>query len=344
MKKWFIRTAAAFLAAAVFILPVPAAPAVSAESFILMDGDTGAVLAEKDADRQSLIASTTKIMTAVVVLEHLPLDRMVEVPKEAADTEGSSMYLMAGEKLTVEALLYGMMLESGNDAANALAMVCAGSVEEFAVLMNLKAQKLGLTNTHFENPSGLDGETQYSSARDLGELTRHALEYPEFRRIVSTKAITFGERNLKNHNKLLWTVVGCIGVKTGYTRAAGRILVSAAERNGRRLIAVTICDGNDWEDHKHLFEYGFSCYENRKIAETGEKIGEIQALSGRKVSLLAGETLSCYLSEQDRVNIVINYPRVAVSAGEPGSNAGFATAYVGSRKIGIIKLVWGDEA
>lgn len=191
MKKMWIRTAAALLAAAAFIVPAAAQPAVSAESYILMDGDTGAVLAEKDADRQALIASTTKIMTAVVVLEHMPLGRVVEVPAAAAGTEGSSIYLKAGEQLSVEELLYGMMLQSGNDAAAALAMVCAGSVEEFAALMNLKAQTLELRNTHFENPTGLDGERQYSSARDLALLTRFSLEDPVFREIVSTKSRNF---------------------------------------------------------------------------------------------------------------------------------------------------------
>ena len=343
MKKMMIRTAAAFLAAAVFALPAGAQPAVSAESYILMDGDTGAVLAQKDADRRALIASTTKIMTAVVVLEHMPLDRVVEVPAEAAGTEGSSMYLKAGEKLTVEELLYGMMLQSGNDAAAALSMVCAGSVEEFAALMNLTAQTLELRNTHFENPTGLDGERQYSSAADLAKLTRFALEDPDFCRIVSTKNITFGDRVLTNHNRLLWTLDGCIGVKTGYTRAAGRILVSVAERSGRRLIAVTINDRNDWQDHEALYDFGFSNYEERVIVRPDDRIGIVPDLDGRRYELLAGHELRCFLSSEDRVRIIVNYPQIAFRAEERGSAAGFATAYVGTRKIGYINLLWGEE-
>ena len=343
MKKWLIRTAAAFLAAAVFSFCSAAVPAVSAESYILMDGDTGAVLAEHDADRKALVASTTKIMTAIVILEHMSPEEIVKIPQEATEMEGSSIYLKAGERLSVEELLYGMMLQSGNDAAEALALVCAGSVEEFAVLMNIRAQKLGLQNTHFENPSGLDGREQYSSARDLGILTMYALENPEFRKIVSTRNIQFGDRTFRNHNRLLWSLEGCIGVKTGYTKAAGRILVSAAERKGRRLIAVTICDGNDWLDHQQLYEYGFSLYSKQTVTEKNSPVGEITDLSGKRIPLLAGQNMEYYLSPEDRIEIKINEPRMAFSAGEPGTEAGYATVYVGRREIGRIHLIWGGE-
>lgn len=256
--KVLYRAAAALFAAAFLLMTASAKTTTSARSCILMDAQTGKILYEYNADAKSLIASTTKIMTALVVLEHLPLKMEYIIPPEATEIEGSSMYLKPGECLTVEELLYGLMLQSGNDAAVALALACSDSMDEFVALMNLKAQQLGLLDTHFENPNGLDGKTHYSTARNMAQLARYALENETFLKIVSTKSIRFGERCLTNHNRLLWMCEGCIGVKTGYTRAAGRTLVSAAERNGRRLIVVTLCDGNDWNDHMRLYEFGFS--------------------------------------------------------------------------------------
>lgn len=233
-------------------------PHISAQSAILYDCTANRILFEKDCRRQSLIASTTKIMTALVVLENCALDELVTVAPEAEGVEGSSIYLRAGEQLSVEDLLLGLMLQSGNDAAVALAIHCAGSVEGFAAKMNYLAEKLEMTGSHFMNPNGLDAEGHYSTAYDLAILTRYALENEDFARIVSTKTATLaGNRCVTNHNKLLWRYDGCIGVKTGYTRAAGRILVSAAERDGRRLAVVTIGDGDDWNDHQRLLDYGF---------------------------------------------------------------------------------------
>ena len=219
---------------------------VSAEACILMEAATGRVLYEKEADSRSLIASTTKIMTALIVCEQCNvLDRM-QIPKEAVGVEGSSMYLREGEVLTLQELLYGLMLSSGNDAAVALAIYCGGTVEGFVQLMNDKAHRLGLTGTHFENPNGLDSPGHYSTARDLAILAAYATKNPIFVQTVSTRNIKVGQRSLTNHNKLLWRVEGADGIKTGFTKAAGRTLVSSAIRDGRRLICVTLNDGNDW--------------------------------------------------------------------------------------------------
>ena len=232
-------------------------PRLSAKSAVLLDASTGRVLYASHAEDKSLIASTTKIMTALVICEAGDLDRTVVIPPEAVGIEGSSMYLKAGEVLSVHELLYGLMLRSGNDAAVALALADSGSISAFAMRMNEKAAVLGLKNTHYANPHGLDSEENYSTALDLARLTRFALQNPDFAQLVSTKSVTIGDRVLTNHNKLLWQYSGAIGVKTGYTRTAGRILVGAAERDGRRLIAVTIADPNDWADHAALYEYGF---------------------------------------------------------------------------------------
>lgn len=303
-----------------------------------MDADTGAVLFAQNEDAKSLIASTTKIMTAVVVLEHCDPDKLFEIPQEATGIEGSSMYLKSGETLSVRDLLYGLMLHSGNDAAVALALACSDSVEEFVALMNLQAQKLSLQNTHFENPNGLDGETHHSSASDLAKLTQYALKNEEFKKIVSTKNIQIGTRRLTNHNRLLWMVDGAVGVKTGYTRAAGRILVSAAERNGRTLIAVTICDGNDWRDHAALYEYGFACFETRTVISRGDEITEFTLLDGTTRKLFSAEDVTAALLPNETVDIQIAYPRAAFQAGEGAC----ADVYLGEKLLKRIALTWED--
>lgn len=341
MLKKLYRTAAAFVAAVLFTLPCVAAPDCSAVSAILMDADTGEVLCEKQADKRSLIASTTKIMTAIVVLEHCETDAEFVIPPEAANIEGSSIYLQAGEILTIRDLLYGMMLHSGNDAAIALALACSGSVDEFVVLMNLKAQTLGMKNSSFQNPNGLDGEAHYSTARDLAILTAYALENPTFRQIVSTKRYQCGTRCFTNHNKLLWSVDGAIGVKTGFTKAAGRILVSAAERKGRRLIAVTINDGNDWEDHKRYYDYGFAQYQERMLVALRSPVTQIPLMDGSRAELVAGDSVTCYATEGENVTLRLLYPRQAFAAGIPGTFAGSAAVYLGGRRIATIRLLWG---
>lgn len=177
------------------------------------------------------------------------------------------MYLKPGETVTVEELLYGLMLCSGNDAALALAD-CCGGLEEFVQAMNDKAAELGMQDTSFANPNGLDDENHYSTARDMAVLAAYAAQNPTFRRICSTRTATVGSRTMTNHNKLLSQVEGCIGMKTGYTKAAGRTLVSCAQRDGCRLVAVTLCDGNDWADHKSLYEMGFAVQNEENTEET----------------------------------------------------------------------------
>lgn len=239
---------------------------VSATAAVLMDADMGQVLYEKNGDRQMLIASTTKIMTALVVLEHAAPDDVITVAPDHM-AEGSSMYLRAGETVRVEELLYGLLLCSGNDAALALTE-CAGGLIPFVALMNEKAAALGMAHTSFANPNGLDADGHYSTARDMAVLAAAAVENPTFRRICSSRSVTIGQRTMENHNRLLRQVEGCVGLKTGYTRAAGRTLVSCTERDGCRLVAVTLQDGNDWADHAALYDYGFRLTAPRRGVQT----------------------------------------------------------------------------
>ena len=239
---------------------------VSATAAVLMDADMGQVLYEKNGDRQMLIASTTKIMTALVVLEHAAPDDVITVTPDHM-AEGSSMYLRAGETVRVEELLYGLLLCSGNDAALALTE-CAGGLVPFVALMNEKAAALGMAHTSFANPNGLDADGHYSTARDMAVLAAAAVENPTFRRICSSRSVTIGQRTMENHNRLLRQMEGCVGLKTGYTRAAGRTLVSCTERDGCRLVAVTLQDGNDWADHAALYDYGFRLTAPRRGVQT----------------------------------------------------------------------------
>lgn len=246
--------------------PVVEAPQASAASYALLDAVSGELIAAKDADTRRPMASTTKIMTALIVLERCDLEAVISVDPRAVGVEGSSIYLFASEQIKVRTLLYALMLSSANDAAAALALHTAGSIEDFAALMNEKAAALGLKDTHFCNPHGLQDEAHYTTARELALLTAAAMENETFAEIVGTARYsapqigTDASRLFLNHNRLLRTLDGAIGVKTGFTKASGRCLVSAVRREGLTLIAVTLNDPNDWRDHAALHEWGFSQY------------------------------------------------------------------------------------
>ena len=334
-------TAAALLAAVLFFNN-PAA-ALSAEKAIVLDAVTGRVLYEKNADQQSLIASTTKIMTALIVCEQCNvLDRM-RIPKEAVGIEGSSMYLREGEILTIQELLYGLMLSSGNDAAVALAIYCGGTVEGFAELMNDKAHLLGMSDSHFENPNGLDSPGHYSTARDLAKLAAYAMKNPIFYKTVSAKTVTVGNRHLRNHNNLLWQVPGADGVKTGFTKAAGRILVSSATRDGRRLICVTLNDPNDWADHSALLETGFARYSVQRIVRCGDVVGSLEVESGQgdRVEILAAEDFDYALAENEKTMLMLPGPGFVYSPVTEGAEAGFVYVLVDGNALGKVPVVYG---
>ncbi len=342
MKRVFAGMAAALLAAVLFF-PCKVS-AVSAEKAILMDAQTQRVLYQRNASDKALIASTTKIMTALVVCEQCNvLDRMA-IPKEAVGIEGSSLYLKEGEVLTIQELLYGMMLHSGNDAATALAIYCGGTVEGFVQLMNDKAHRLGLKNTHFENPHGLDGTAHYSTARDLAVLSAYAMKNPIFRQTVSTKSMKIGTRYLTNHNKLLWRVEGADGVKTGYTKAAGRILVSSAVKDGRRLVAVTINAPKDWNDHESLYAMGFRDFCLEKIVDKGETVGEFEIIGGEqdRVDVAADGEFSYPLTKDEKVSIVIQKPDFVYAPVVENTFAGYAYVCVDGAAVGKVPLVFED--
>ena len=244
-------------------------PSLSAYSAVLIDAETKEIIYEKNAHTQRSMASTTKIMTAILAVESGRFSQIVTAGE--IKTEGSSIGLKKGYKLSLEDLTWGMMLESGNDAAEVVAEFLAGSEEEFSVLMNKKADELGMINTHFVTASGLDSDEHYSTAYDMALLGAYAVENPVFCDICSSKnkRVNFVEPDISvtfsNHNKLLSWCDGVFGIKTGFTKKSGRCLVTACERGGRVLVAVTLNAGDDWNDHSKLYDYGFDAIENTEL-------------------------------------------------------------------------------
>jgi D-alanyl-D-alanine carboxypeptidase len=342
MKKLYIRAAAILLAAALIFVPKTAA--ISAEKAIVMDALTGRVLYEKRAEEKSLVASCTKILTAILVCENCNALDLITIPKEAVGIEGSSMYLVEGERLTVQELLYGLMLSSGNDAAVALALHCAGSLEGFSALMNEKAQALGMTGSHFVNPHGLDAREHYSTARDLAVLAAYAMENPIFAATVGAKSVRVGQRVLQNHNRLLWQYPDAEGVKTGFTRAAGRILVSSAKRQGRRLICVTINAPNDWLDHKSLLEAGFSSCEMTTLVHAGQRLGSLPVFggTGEQVQVEAAESFAWPIFEGETVTVILPLQGPAFAPVVEGADAGYAHILVEGKPVGKVKLYYSE--
>ena len=265
MKRWIILLIMpVFMLFSVPELTAHAEVTVSAKACILIEAATGRILFEKNAQEKLPMASTTKIMSTLLTIESGDLDTEFMVNNQAIHVEGSSMGLQENDIVTKRALCYGMLLPSGNDAANASAVAVAGSIPEFAKLMNQRAAEIGMTRTCFVTPSGLEGTGHGASAYDMALLTREALQNEIFREICcqASAVVKFGnppyERRLYNSNKLLRMYEGVIGVKTGFTDEAGRCLVSACERDGITLICITLNDPDDWNDHMNLYDYGFS--------------------------------------------------------------------------------------
>lgn len=318
------------------------APGTSASSAIVMEATSGAVLYEKDADRQMLIASTTKILTALVVLENCDENEKVVIGSDFPYVEGSSIYLKPGDKITVRALLYGLLLESGNDAAVALAIHTSGSIDAFSDLMNDCAARLGCKNSHFVNPHGLDAKAHYSSARDLALISAEAIKNKAFCEISSTKSISIEGRYFKNHNKLLWNYPGCIGIKTGYTEKAGRSLVTSAERDGMRLICVTLSAPNDWNDHKALFDWAYNTFSLLQIRQSDTTYGEIPVISGvqEAVTVHPAENFDCVYNKKDKVDVSWEIPRFVYAPVTRGVSAGSITVIQNGETLKNISLIY----
>ncbi len=246
-------------------------PIFQSKAECVMEVSTRRVLYEEHGDIRLPMASTTKILTCATVLERCTnIEQEITIPKQAVGIEGSSVYLQAGDVYTVKDLLYGLMLRSGNDCATALALHCSGSINSFSTEMNKTAEKAGALNSHFENPHGLPSPNHYTTARDLSLITVYAMQNPVFCEIVSTKY--YENKHWKNKNKLLYNYENAIGVKTGYTKAAGRCLVSAAQKGEMKVVCCVLNCPNMYERSKTLLEDAFNAYENVKLLSKNEKI------------------------------------------------------------------------
>ena len=286
-------------------------------------------------------------MTALVTLENAKLDRLVVIDEKYTGIEGSSVYLKAGEVLTIRDLLYALMLESANDAATALAYEVGGSIEEFAELMNKKANEIGAYSTHFTNPHGLDDSEHYTTAYDLAKIASYAMKNPVFEEIVSTKATkilddTEYSRLLVNHNKLLRQYDGAIGIKTGFTKKSGRCLVSCAELNGVRLICVTLNAPSDWNDHKRLLDYGFEQYESINLANAHDYNISLSVINGKKSSVLCSnrDELSITLKKglKDDIYAVFEAEHFLYAPISRGEQIGRIVYYIKNEEIASLPI------
>ena len=275
----------------------------SAESACMIIADTGTVIYDKNSQEKLPMASTTKIMTAILALEKSNPTDVVTVSSNAAAQEGSSIYIENGDKIYMNDLLYGLMLNSGNDAAVAIAEYVSGNTNNFANEMNSLAKKIGAYNTSFQNPNGLDDNEHYTTAYDLALITAYAMKNPDFRNIVSTKEknCTLQNGNIlyfSNHNKLLKMYDGTTGVKTGYTKKSGRCLVSAANKNGIELIAVTLNAPDDWNDHISMMNYGFSTTKTMLLTSGNEIFKTIYTTNNREIGCLLKDEISLPLHNE----------------------------------------------
>ncbi len=317
------------------------APSVSAHSAVVM-AESGEVLFSKNMNEKLPIASTTKIMTAILVIENCELDDEVTVSSESCNIEGSSMYLKAGESYTVRQLLQGMMLVSGNDAAHALALHTAGTVDKFAELMNEKCRVLGMDSSSFKNPHGLSEAEHYSTAEDMAKLMVHCMENPEFSKLTALKSMRLGENSYINHNKLLYIYPGCIGGKTGYTMAAGRCLVSVSEREEGRFICVTLSAPNDWNDHMALYDWVFYQFSYRKISDNLSF--DIPVVSGNvKSVVLSAENTRVLLPKRAEIVIKAELPRFVFAPLKKGECGGSFKAYCGNECVAEGRLLYQND-
>lgn len=343
MRRAFAALLAGALALALWAPAAGAAPGTGASCAILMDADSRRILYEQNIHQPRQIASITKLMTALVAVEAEPdLGRVVRVQSEWLEgCEGSSIYLRAGEEITLEGLLYGLLLQSGNDAAAAIAWAVAGSQEAFVERMNRRAWELGMDHTSFANPSGLNHEDNYSTAYDMALLACACLANETVADICATPSATVGSRTFANHNRLLYQYEGCVGMKTGYTQKAGRTLVSAARREGQTLVCVTLNDPDDWADHTALLDYGFANYPSRVQCEQGQVLGR-RAVSGSllpSVEAAAGEQVRYPLAQGEELEYRIEWAGALEAPVAPGAVVGTAWWTLDGQEVACTELV-----
>lgn len=327
------------------------ATGISAESAVLILADTGEVIISRAPNKRMPMASTTKIMTAISVIENFDIARTLTIPKEAEGVEGSSAYLRAGERYTVTELLYALMLSSANDAAVALAVGCGGSIEDFAEIMNDKACDLGLSDTHFSNPHGLDAKEHYSTAYDLALIMAYAMKNETFRTVTASGSYTCSSKGNEskvfyNHNKLLDRYQWCTGGKTGFTKLCGRCLVSSAEKDGVELICVTLNASDDWNDHEKMFEAGFERYQRIELVSEDGILYSLPTVNGEKERVKAFAKPCDAVIERDDsryIKTVTELERFYYADIKKGQRLGSIVFYQGEKEIARSDIIATEE-
>lgn len=333
-------------------------PEVNAISAVLMDYDTGNVLWQKNCDNPMAMASTTKIMTAIIALENGNVDDIVTVTKNACKAPPVKMYLQQGEEIKLGDLLYALMLQSSNDAAVAIAEHIGGSVDNFCAMMNNKAKELGCKDTVFETPNGLDKGNHHSTAREMALITRYALKNEEFVRIINTKSASFTTNkksySFGNKDRLLTEYEGALGVKTGFTGRAGHCFVGAAKRGDTELISVVLASGwgstgksRKWTDTKNILDYGFNNFQKKTVLSKGDILGKVCVDRAVKSSadLCSADNFQMLQSKDNNIKteIKITKPDIIAAPIQKGQKIGTADIYADGNKIGSVTLTAAED-
>lgn len=345
------KAVAVFLLIPLFAVITFAVPDIHAASAIVMNADTNEVVFERNAYQKRSMASTTKIMTALLALESGRILETVTVTPEMTGAVGTSIGLKTGYEARLIDLLYGMMLESGNDAADAVAVYLAGSRKAFAAEMNKKAARIGMKNTNFVTPSGLDDENHYTTAYDMALLGSYAVRNPAFLALCSSKHITVSlikpdiNMTFSNHNRLLSAYPGAVGIKTGFTKKSGRCLVSAAERDGVMFVCVTLNDGDDWNDHRKMLDYAFETVSTEPLSVKNTYNVPVQGSSSPSVTVTVSMgVFYSYCGEKKNVTHKVILPRFVYAPVKKGDVLGRIEFYLGNRKIAEQSLVCQQDA
>ncbi|SFF94864.1 D-alanyl-D-alanine carboxypeptidase [Sporolactobacillus nakayamae] len=327
-----------------------AGPGVSAQSAVLMDQSSGRVLFQHNSQEKLPIASITKVMTAILAIESGNMNKTFTVSEEALRTEGSSIYLKAGERMKLKDMVYGLMLRSGNDASRAIAEAVGGSESGFVLMMNEKARVLGMTNSHFTNPNGLENPDHYSTAYDMALLLRYAMGNAQFRKVVGTKLHRVPATNKevarawKNKNKMLRLYKYATGGKTGFTKKARRTLISTASKDDLNLIAVTLNDGDDWKDHQGMFEWAFANYKPIQVVRKGKLKAHVHAFYQDHIYVKRSSVLPLAKGEQKQVKkqLVLVKPKKQKNW-KPDSPAGRLDLMIGKQKLASLPVYYKVE-
>ncbi len=342
VKRWLAVALSGVVLLCMMPLSVAASPTISSLSAVVYEPESGCILYEKDADTPRPMASTTKLMTALLAVERLDVNTLAQVPAAALPVEGTQLGLKAGDSITVRDLLAGLLLSSGNDAANVLALLVDADFAAFAARMNTRALELGMTDSHFVTPSGLDGDGHAATALDMALLGAAVLKQPLLKELCQSKTATVTingiPHTVSNHNKLLKLYDGTVGLKTGFTKKSGRCLVSAVERDGITLVIASLNGGDYWNDHMALYEYAFPLVHRETMPAVSSASCPVAGGLVEIVSVQPSASPSCVLRAGEQVTTQVVLPRFVWAPVEAGQSLGYVRYMAGGREVATVPL------